>query len=461
MAVIEASTGLHKTYSELNADVERAVVALPQRPTKCLALLLAQNRYACIVAYLAALRTGTALMVTDASLHRELLDGILKTYQPDLIFAACSQVAIPRYEKLAPTSFEVWARQEPCAPVQIHPQLALLLNTSGSTGSPKFVRLTLGNLHANAASIAEYLGLTSDEKPITSLPMAYSFGLSVINSHLLVGACLVLTEHGVLRREFWDSVDRYACTSFSGVPHTYQMLLQTGLLKKRGATLRTWTQAGGRLAESYVREMYELALERGGRFFVMYGQTEATARIAYVPFERLAFKPDSIGIAIPRGALRIDPTGELIYEGPSVMMGYADRREDLRKGDELGGVLATGDSARQDQDGFFQITGRRKRFLKLFGKRLNLDEVEQLIHQRTQVSAACYGHDDLLMVALEGHKNPETVETLLRQTLNLPSEAVQVFSVAALPRTLSGKIDYPTLTTMSAAQPSPIRQVAR
>ncbi len=163
----------------------------------------------------------------------------------------------------------------------------MLLNTSGSTGSPKLVRLSGQNLQANAVSIVSYLGLTADERPITSLPMAYSYGLSVINSHLLAGATLVLNEHGVLRREFWDSLDRYSCTSFAGVPYTYQMLLQTGLLKKRGATLRTLTQAGGALAETYVRQMNDLARQRGFKFFVMYGQTEATARISYLPFENL------------------------------------------------------------------------------------------------------------------------------------------------------------------------------
>ena len=294
--------------------------------------------------------------------------------------------------------------------LEVHPDLALLLTTSGSTGSPKLVRLTLRNLAANAESIAQYLQLTPQERPITSLPMSYSYGLSVINSHLQVGATIVFTEDGVLQREFWDAVDQHHCTSFAGVPYTYQMLLQTGLLNKKGSSLRTLTQAGGRLEERYIQQMYDLAMARGWKFMVMYGQTEATARISYVPFERLGGKVGSVGIAIPNGLLSVDEhTGELVYRGPNVMLGYAECRDDLAKGDELHGVLRTGDLARQDDDGYFYITGRLKRFLKLFGKRFNLDDVEKILSRRFETSVACYGRDDLLMVAVEHCDDPEAI----------------------------------------------------
>jgi acyl-CoA synthetase (AMP-forming)/AMP-acid ligase II len=311
------------------------------------------------------------------------------------------------------------------------------------------VRLSGGNLQANAASIASYLNLTEKERPITSLPMAYSYGLSVINSHLLTGATLVLSEHGVLRREFWDSVDKYGCTSIAGVPYTYQMLLQTGLLKKRGATLRTVTQAGGALAEPYVRQMHDLAKERGFKFFVMYGQTEATARISYLPFQNLAAKAGSIGVAIPNGSLRVDAeTGELIYSGPNVMLGYAESRGDLSKGNELHGVLKTGDLARQDADGFFYVTGRMKRFLKMFGKRFNLDEVEQIVQRRFGFPTACFGRDDVLMLAIEaGNENADAVIAMLSETFGVPKNAVRVQAVGELPRTIRGKIDYQALAT--------------
>jgi long-chain acyl-CoA synthetase len=446
LAVVDAQTGARNSYEQLRRDTERVAGMIPKLGRKSLGLLLAQNRYECIVAYLAALNSNHALMLVDAALNRNLLLELVATYRPDWICAASPDMGVPGYRMIGIDGVNLWEKERP-EDIEIHSSLALLLTTSGSTGSPKLVRLTLENLQANAASIASYLDLTAEERPITSLPMAYSYGLSVINSHLLAGACLVLTEHGIVRREFWDSLDKYGCTSFSGVPYTYQMLLQMSLLKNRGSSLKTLTQAGGRLAEDHVRQMYAFARERGCKFFVMYGQTEATARISYLPFEALSNKIGSIGIAVPNGSMRLDEeTGELIYSGPNVMLGYAECVEDLAKGDELHGVLKTGDLARKDDDGFFYITGRNRRFLKMFGKRFNLDEVEQIVQQRFEIPVACFGRDDLLMVSLET-SSPDVgaIQAMLRETFGLPRDAVMVTALKKLPRTASGKTDYQAL----------------
>jgi long-chain acyl-CoA synthetase len=462
VAVVEGPAGTPKTYGELRQDVGQ--IFMPKQEQRSLIMLLAQNRYECLVAYLAALQSGHPLLLTDASLNRDLLLQLVDTYRPDYIYASCPDLALDGYQVKPAHGSSVWERQSK-EPVTIHDSLALLLNTSGSTGSPKLVRLSRENLQANAASIASYLNLTSAERPITSLPMSYSYGLSVINSHLLVGAALTLSEHGVLRREFWDTVEHCACSSFAGVPYSYQMLLQTGLLHRRGATLRTLTQAGGALGEAHIRQMHTLAAQRGFKFIVMYGQTEATARISYVPFERLAEKIGSIGVAIPNGSLQVDvDTGELVYCGPNVMLGYAECRQDLAKGDELNGMLKTGDLARQDEDGFFYITGRIKRFLKLFGKRFNLDEVEQIVQRRFGFPTACFGRDDLLMVAVEtGSENVAAVAAMLRESFSLPTDTIQVEAVQKLPRTVRGKMDYQSLaaTRPTSSPPVVATQVVR
>jgi acyl-CoA synthetase (AMP-forming)/AMP-acid ligase II len=243
------------------------------------------------------------------------------------------------------------------------------------------------------------------------------------------------------------------------------MLLQTGLLEKRGSTLQTVTQAGGGLAEPLVRKLHELAQRRGLRFFVMYGQTEATARISYVPAEKLGEKIGSIGVPIPGGSLEIDSaTGELIYTGANVMLGYAECREDLAKGDDLNGVLRTGDLARKDKDEFFYITGRLKRFLKLFGKRFSLDEMERIVQQRVGVPVACFGNDDLLMIAIEGQQlDPNQIAAMVCSTFSLPRPAVLVTTISALPRTSRGKLDYSALariTEGTAATGKPAVQFA-
>ena len=445
LAVIDPAENIEKTYGELRADVERVVGTMPSGRNKSLILLLGQNRYPCLVAYLAALNSGHALLLVDFTLKYELLLHIVAAYQPQRIWGSPIPAEVPGYRKCS--DHVLTLENESKGGTEPHQLVALLLNTSGSTGSPKLVRLSKNNLQANARAIASYLHLTPDQRPITSLPMAYSYGLSVINSHLLAGATLILTEHSVLRREFWDTVDGYRCTSFAGVPYTYQMLLQTGLLKRRGSTLRTLTQAGGALAPEYIQQMHQLALEQGFEFFVMYGQTEATARISYVPSPALGTKIGSIGIPIPEGSLSIDASsGELIYAGPNVMLGYAECREDLGKGDELHGVLRTGDLARQDGDGFFYVTGRLKRFLKLFGKRFNLDEVEQIIERRTGLPVASFGRDDLLMLAVQSSSiSSDVVASMVRETFGLPKDAIWVETVQDLPRTARGKKDYQAL----------------
>jgi acyl-coenzyme A synthetase/AMP-(fatty) acid ligase len=446
IAAIDGRSGMRWTYATLRGDVARMQAALPYPERKSLGLMLAQNRYECLVTYLAALNAGSALILLDAGLNPELLRGLLENYKPEWIFTLQTNPELTGYSASASQEPGLYVAQH-TYDLDIYPDLALLLNTSGSTGSPKLVRLTLANLDANAKSIAEYLQLTEKERPITSLPMPYSYGLSVINSHLLVGATIIFTEDGVLRREFWDAIDRYDCTSFAGVPYTYQLLLQAGLLTKRGASLKTLTQAGGRLDERYIRQMLALAEARDWRFFVMYGQTEATARISYVPFEQLGAKIGSVGIAIPNGSLAADEeTGELIYSGPNVMLGYAECRADLARGDDLHGVLRTGDLARLDGEGYAWITGRLKRFLKIFGKRFNLDDVESILSRHLAAVVACFGSDDLLQVAIEGVDTAnEACETLCK-LFDLPRTVVNVVAIAELPRTNNGKLDYQALT---------------
>src|SRR5262249_39976128 len=176
----------------------------------------------------------------------------------------------------------------------------------------------------------------------------------------------------------------------------------------------------------------------------------------YVPFEQLGEKAGSIGVAIPEGALQLDAdTGELVYRGANVMLGYAERAEDLAKGDECGGVLKTGDLACQDKDGVFYITGRLRSFLKLFGKRFNLDEVEQIVQHRFGFPIACFGRDDLLMIAIEsGECDVPKVQAMVRDTFSLPKDVIQIEAVRNLPRTARGKVDYQSLLAARTAAPA-------
>lgn len=436
------------TYGELREGSDRFSESLEVRSGKTLGFLLCRNSPECLIAYLGALRSGQAVCLLDADLQPELLNHLLDSYLPHWIFAPEPRPCVGYAQSEIQNGY-LYRQAAVGITDPIAPELALLLPTSGSTGSPKLVRLTLENLQANAESIVSYLGITEEERGLTSLPMPYSYGLSVLNTHLQAGGMLLMTSSSFLQREYWDFVAQHKPTSLAGVPYHYEVMLRMRMLEKNLPGLRTLTQAGGRLDPTHITQIDKMSVERGWRFFVMYGQTEATARISYVPPERLREKLGSIGIAIPRGSLSLDTeTNELLYAGPNVMLGYADKRSDLAKGDELGGRLRTGDLARQDNEGYYYIVGRSKRFLKVYGRRFSLDEIEVLIRGHGGGAAACFGTDDQIRIAIDKFGNEQVIVELLKDFLKIHPNAFRVLKIESLPRLPSGKVDYQSLAKL-------------
>ena len=347
----------------------------------------------------------------------------------------------------------------------LHPHLALLLSTSGSTGSTKCVRLSAGNITANAASIAEYLGLGPDERGTVNLPTHYSYGLSIVNSHLFAGATMLLTDKSVIDKAFWAFLREHEATSFAGVPHVYDLLQRVDLAASAPPTLRYFTQAGGRLGADGVARFITLAADHGWRFFVMYGQTEATARIAYLPPEQAAANPGSIGVAIPGGRIALlDETGkditpgeigEIVYFGPNVMMGYATGPDDLVL-DPGPQRLATGDLGRFNAQGLLEITGRQSRFIKIFGNRIGLDDIETLLSGEGHAAIAT-GVDDHLLVVTRNADAEAPIRDALARILKLPAAYFTVRVMDEYPLLASGKVDYAGLkaSIVSAAAETP------
>ena len=326
------------------------------------------------------------------------------------------------------------------ATADVHPDLALLLTTSGSTGNPKLVRLSREAVLTNAEQIATVLGITAADVAITTLPLFYSYGMSVLHSHLLRGATVVLERTGLMQKDFWAAVTEHGVTSMAFVPYQYEMLRRLRFEPARYPSVRSLTQAGGRLRAELVTDFAQRMATAGGRFFVMYGQTEAGPRMATLPPERLADKLGSVGLALPGGEFRI-VDDEVVYHGPNVMMGYADAAADLAKGDEMGGVLHTGDLGRLDDEGFLFITGRTKRMGKVFGVRINLDDVEK----NFPVSAVA--GDDKLHVFAEGITDDEArgLRTKISEWLGTHFSGVVVRSIESLPLLPNGKVDYRAL----------------
>lgn len=393
-------------------------------------------------------------MLLDAHLNRDLLESLIEAYKPDYLWVPMDMAVEFDYTPVY-TALEYTLLKTPYTrSFKLHDELALLLTTSGSIGSPKIVRQSYENIKSNTESIVSYLELDSAERPITTLPMSYTYGLSIINSHLWVGASIILTKKPLMNHEFWQQFKDYQATSFGGVPYIYEMLDKLRFLRMELPSLRTMTQAGGKLSPELHKKFAEYAEATGKHFVVMYGQTEATARMAYLPYHKSLKKYGSMGIAIPGGKFslidvdgneitELDVTGELVFEGANVTLGYAECGADLSKGDERHGKLITGDMAKRDVDGFYYIVGRKKRFLKIFGSRTNLDETEQMVKsQFTNMDCACGGVDDKLWVFVTDESEKNNVLKFLTEKTGFNHAAFEVRAIDAIPKNEAGKTLY-------------------
>lgn len=425
------------SYRELAERVEDVAARLGTE--RRLVALAASNDVDSLVAYLAALTAGHPLLLVPAD-KPAAVESLVAAYDPDVVLRSGN--GTPVVEERRPGT-----RHE------LHPDLALLLSTSGSTGSPKLVRLSHENLTANAEAIAEYLAIGPDDRAATTLPMSYCYGLSVLNSHLSRGAGLVLTDLSVVDPCFWDLFRVHRATSFAAVPYTFELLERVGFADMDLPDLRYVTQAGGRLAPEKAGRWARTGRCRGWDLVVMYGATEATARMAYLPPELAVERAGTIGVPIPGGEFRIDPVdglpdGELVYSGPNVMLGYAERPEDLAAGRTVE-ELRTGDLARRHPDGLYEVVGRRSRFVKIVGLRVDLGQVERILAE-LGVSAAAAGSDERVVVAVEGEQDTSLLAKLVAGSIGLPRAAVELHAVEQLPRLGTGKVDYPAVLALGA-----------
>ena len=399
-----------------------------------------------VVAYLAALQAGHPVILTPAA-RPDRPDPWLTTHDPDIVIDADHADH--------GDGLRVDIRRSASTHV-LHPDLALLLTTSGSTGSPRLVRLSHSNLTSNADAIATYLGLGATDRGVLNLPLHYCYGLSVLNSHLSVGAGVVVTDRSVVDTCFWDLVEAHGVTGFAGVPHTFDLLDASGFADRQLSRLRYVTQAGGKLSPERVTQYLQLGQRRGWDFIVMYGQTEATARMAFLPTEIAERHPSAVGVAIPGGDLRLDPvTSEIVYRGPNVMMGYASTPEDLARGPELT-ELRTGDLGRVLPDGLLEVVGRRSRFAKVFGLRLDLDEIERHLAS-ADLPAACAEVDGSLAVIVERRRHVARARRAVADLCGIPVWIVHA-THGEIPSTESGKTDHRAVGELAATV---VRQAPR
>lgn len=420
-----------------------------------LVIICASNDLGSIIWYLICLENRNPVLILEQGIAQNMMSKYINIYQPDYLILRKDQE--PKVEghsfEFESHGYKIY-RQNRQKTTHFYDELKLLMTTSGSTGDPKLVRLSSKNIISNADSIISYLKITEKDVAITSLPINYSYGLSVINSHLRAGGTIALNKRSIIESKFWDAVNENSVTNIAGVPFTYELILKLDFSKYFPTSVRLLTQAGGSLGVSKVLEAHEKSNAAKIKFYVMYGQTEASPRMTYLDPMNLPSKAGSIGIPIPGGSIWLENeagekihgdgiVGELIYAGPNVALGYASNRIDLLKGDEWNGILKTGDLAFRDQDGFYYLHGRRSRFIKISGIRISLDQIEKEINTQ-EIVAAASGRDDFLAVLIEGDFNQEKINivTATLRAYKIPKKYYKIEFKPNLKRSKSGKLDY-------------------
>ncbi len=421
-----------------------------------LVFVVANNSYDSLAGYVGLIRANAVVALINDSIHESVWNDLVLKFKPVFIYLPNNLFQCSKFweEKF---NFGNYVFYETNIEIDynINADLSLLLMTSGSTGSPEFVRLSQNNIISNTKAICEYLKISSNDIAITTLPKSYSYGISIINTHLFMGASLILADASLMEKKFWELIYEHNVTTFGGVPYTFEMLKKLKFEKIRLPSIKYITQAGGKLSKSLLGYFSRLCAEKKIDFVVMYGQTEASPRMSYLPPKMLKKKLGSIGIPIPGGKFYLidkksqlinEPNieGELVYEGENVSFGYARNCYELAGGDSNNGVLKTGDLAKMDYDGYYYIIGRKKRFLKLFGNRVSLDQIEQKINE-AGYNCACVGVDDRMKIFTTEKCYINKINKFISDFFDLNKSGFSIIYIDKFPRNDSGKILYSEL----------------
>ncbi len=445
-------------FDELNSEVfyetliMDADVFVQDLQSRTLVLCQASNRSEFLTAYVGFMRRGLVPVLLPSPLNPNTLSNLIGVFKPRYLLLETANPYISANYQLRKNLGTYSLLENSKSIVKLHSDLALLLTTSGSTGSSKLVKLSYQNIQANCEAIVEYMNFGSSSRAITTLPFNYSYGLSIINSHLFVGASLILNEQSITESKFWDKYLGLRATHLGGVPFSYEILMRFHSKIFANKHLTTLTQAGGKLRHELISFFANECRSRSIDFFVMYGQTEATARMSYMNCEDAILRPRSIGKAIPKADLSLvdsdgqlievnDCEGELVFEGANVFMGYAFTDSDLVKADENQGKLFTGDLATRDESGYYYIVGRSNRIAKIHGVRINLQELDDFLGAKG-ISAASVSDDFKILVYVENQSNLLLIQKDVVDFLQLRDSLIDVKNIDSLPRTLSGKLNY-------------------
>lgn len=447
------SNGQQLKYGEVRDFAQKAKSLMP---TRSLLFMLVENNVGGIAWVIGNISAGNVPLILNAHLDDGLYNSLFELYQPPFVCVPETLAEKYNYEKvitchgytLMKTGNEVCPMNE---------ELSHLLPTSGSTGSPKLVRHKYANIEAAALNISTFFDLTEKDRPLMVLPLYYTMGLSMVFSHFYVGATVLITNLNMTDRNFWKFIKEERATSFTGVPYSFEILNMMRFFRMDLPDLKLLTQGGGRMPKELNLKFAEWCRDTGRLWIATYGQSECTARMAWLPAKWAVKKVGSIGHAVPNAELSLidmdgnpitspNIEGEMCYRGKNVTMGYARNREELLLGDERHGFIRTGDLAYFDNDGCYYIVGRMGRFLKLFGMRVGLDECERIVKGKFPgLECACVGTDAKMLVYLTDESKKEHVKEELVSRLKLVASSFEVRIINEIPKNEAGKTLYAKL----------------
>ncbi len=361
------------TYNDIIKEISKFKKFIDK---KSLVLLIASNKFMSIIFYIFSIRYNCKIIILDENHSYDFIKDTIKKFKPNFIFFPTQKKILLNEKKII---FDNYALVELKRIIdkKINNKNSIILTTSGTTSNPKFVRISNQNIFKNTYQIQKYLKINKNHKTITTLPMAYSYGLSVINTHLEFGACIYLNNIAPVNRKFWEIIKKENINSFSLIPQLCDYLKKLKFEKLISNNLQYLTVAGGKTDIETLKYIKKICKSHKINFFVMYGQTEASPRISYLDITK-TYKIDSIGKPLEGGKIKII-NKEIVYYGKNVSLGYAQDIKDLYLGDVNKGKLNTGDLGKKDSRGFFYIVGRKKRISKLFGLRIDLNDIQSFL----------------------------------------------------------------------------------
>jgi len=444
---LKDDSNLELTFGELVIFLNSNRIQFDQRN---LVFLLADNSINAYINLLYFIEKNQVVLLLNQDLDSELLDTLIDKYNPNLIWCQKSSKNQIKFENIEKIESDTYKRHDGI--ISMHHDLTLLLPTSGSTGSPKLVRHSLSNIISSAQSVSHVFNVNEHSRAIGFLPIYYTMGLSVVNSHLYGGGSVVLTNLSLTDRRFWNYFKEDSITNFTGVPYSFEILNKIRFYNSNYENLKILSQGGGKLSSELYQKNLKYCKERNIDLISTYGQTEATGRMGYLKSEYAELKEGSIGKAIPGARFELidgngetidgEGQGELVFYGPTVTMGYATQISDLNLSDENNGFLKTCDIARRDQEGFYYIIGRKSRFLKILSLRIGLDDLESLVKSKFNVECVCFGDDSKLEVNVLNYQNTQEVVEYISSKLGLFHEFIFVQNVTEIKRNSYGKIIY-------------------